>query len=245
MAISMLLLCPDTPTGAWKDRHLNQTLVEGIEVPSDTGMAKEKKDEDGSPVAKDSSPGSDDVENSSPSDLGYDLHDVEFAEAGLIRKPSSMDVFSVLWSFPTVMQCVMYFVTFGAELAINSNLSSFYIQSSDKPAWSQTLAANWAAMYGLLNIVTRPLGGYIGDCLYPVSGIEGKKFWMITCTSLCNALCTNSCRWTCPRHSPDHDRACSPHQNSRSHRRRCGRGHLYRGRKRRQFCRRPSRPSSQ
>jgi NNP family nitrate/nitrite transporter-like MFS transporter len=79
------------------------------------------------------------------------------------------------------MQCALYFVTFGGELAINSNLSSFYIKASGTPPWSQTYAANWAAMYGLLNVVTRPLGGFIGDLIYPVAGIEGKRWWQITC----------------------------------------------------------------
>ena len=36
-------------------------------------------------------------------------------------------------------------------------------------------------MYGLLNVITRPMGGYIGDLLYPRVGVEGKKLWMIFC----------------------------------------------------------------
>jgi NNP family nitrate/nitrite transporter-like MFS transporter len=176
MAIAILLLCPDTPTGAWKDRYLSQNVVEGVEIMSDSGNVDEKTKKVDNPEVKASS----DIENSQLPE--YDRQDFEFAEAALIKKPSAMDVFKVLWSLPTIMQCTMYFVTFGAELSINSNLSSFYIKSSGTPPWPQTLAANWAAMYGLLNVVTRPLGGYIADSLYPVAGIEGKKFWMITCT---------------------------------------------------------------
>ena len=114
----------------------------------------------------------------------YDMADVSFAEATLVKKPSAKAFFEVLASFPSLMICAMYFVTFGGELAINSNLSSFYIEASGTPPWSQTLAANSAAMYRLLNVVTRPLGGYIADRLYPVVGIEGKKFWLITCITL-------------------------------------------------------------
>src|SRR5271170_2378436 len=39
-------------------------------------------------------------------------------------------------------------------------------------------------MCGLLNVVTRPLGGWIVDLLYPVVGVEGKKFWMIFVCSI-------------------------------------------------------------
>ena len=87
-------------------------------------------------------------------------------------------------SLPTLMQCACYFVTFGSELAINGILSSFYIQASGEAAWSEGFAGRWAAMYGLLNVVTRPMGGYIADKLYPLMGVEGKKFWMLLCIFL-------------------------------------------------------------
>jgi NNP family nitrate/nitrite transporter-like MFS transporter len=192
MAITILLFAPDTPTGPWKDRHLNRTIEE-VESPEGSTAVVDVAEydmEDGSPAKRDSKLEIDDIEKKKqhldhPTQRGheasYDATDVNFAAAGLIKTPSIGLIFRVLWSFPTIMLCVMYFVTFGAELAINSNLSSFYIQSSGKPAWAQTFAANWAAMYGLLNVVTRPLGGYIGDLLYPVLGVEGKKFWVITC----------------------------------------------------------------
>jgi len=183
VAIGVLALCPDTPTGPWKDRHVSP-LIQGIEV-------IDVKEQEGSSSSGVSGNKLEDAEKSTPSGIDsksdpknkYDQTDVEFAEAGLVRNPSMKEFFSVVWSLPTLMLCLQYFSTFGAELAIESNLSSFYIKSSGKAAWSQTLAGNWAAMYGMLNVVTRPLGGYIGDRLYPAAGIEGKKFWLITCTS--------------------------------------------------------------
>jgi hypothetical protein len=44
----------------------------------------------------------------------------------------------------------------------------------------------WRHLYrlsvsGLLNIVTRPLGGYIGDVIYQFYGTRGKKAWIILC----------------------------------------------------------------
>ncbi|KAJ4295982.1 hypothetical protein N0V88_004684 [Collariella sp. IMI 366227] len=54
--------------------------------------------------------------------------------------------------------------SFGSELAINSILASYYTKNF--PLLSQTAAANWAAMFGFLNFVTRSLGGVVSDLLY-------------------------------------------------------------------------------
>lgn len=182
IAITILLFAPDSPTGPWKDRHLNAT-IEGIEASQPSAEIV-----DVGQYGMEEGTSNESISKSKPSEILkdkdggiYDVADVNFAEATLVEKPSAKGFVHVLFSFPTFMVCSMYFVTFGGELAINSNLSSFYIEASGKPAWSQTLAANWAAMYGLLNVITRPLGGYIGDLLYPVAGIEGKKYWVITC----------------------------------------------------------------
>ena len=42
-------------------------------------------------------------------------------------------------------------------------------------------AYNIAFFSGLLNLVTRPLGGYIGDVIYRFYGTKGKKAWIIFC----------------------------------------------------------------
>ena len=39
----------------------------------------------------------------------------------------------------------------------------------------------YIAFSGLLNIVTWPLGGYIGDVIYRFYGTKGKKAWIIFC----------------------------------------------------------------
>ena len=193
VALLILTIVPDTPTGKWNDRHLNQSAVlTGIETPpSPTGQVvdvdKYKMDtvtDIGRPtaVSGEVEKGEFNKEVRRGSAL-YDRGDIQFAEATAVKKPSLKDILKVAFSLTTLTQMACYFVTFGSELSVNSNLSSFYIQASGTPAWSQTLAANWAAMYGLLNVVTRPLGGYIGDRLYPVVGVEGKKYWMIFCIS--------------------------------------------------------------
>ena len=193
MALMILFFAPDTPTGAWKDRHLNQaTVLSGTETPPSPSGHVVDVDQYKMDTAEPTRPSgvSTELEKGEFNKAArrgsaiYDNADVKFAEATLVKKPSIKDVFAVAFSLTTLVQCACYFVTFGSELAVNSNLSSFYIQASDN-SWSQTLAANWAAMYGLLNIVTRPLGGYIADSIYPVLGVEGKKYWMLFCIHFC------------------------------------------------------------
>lgn len=72
-----------------------------------------------------------------------------------------------------------YVHTFGGELAINSILSSYYLQH--QPQWGQTKAGQWAALFGLMNVITRPAGGVISDLIYhavgPKYGVHCKKYW--------------------------------------------------------------------
>jgi len=197
MALMILFFAPDTPTGPWKDRHLNQATLVAVglsghttDTPEPTGQVvdvnKYGMEDATQPTLarhglKDSDLEKHEFKTDRRSSAIYDQADVKFAEATLVTKPTVKDVLKVAFTLPVLTQCICYFCTFGAELALNSNLSSFYIQASGTPAWSQTLAANWAAMYGLLNVITRPMGGYIADILYVRAGVEGKKFWMIFC----------------------------------------------------------------
>ena len=186
MALMILFFGPDTPTGAWKDRHLNQTALIAVGLsgeltpPSEpTGQVVDvnkygMEDASQSPKLANHDLTESDLEKHEfktdrRSTAIYDQADVKFAEASLIKKPTIKDVLKVAFTLPVLTQCVCYFCTFGAELAINSNLSSFYIQASGTPAWNQTLAANWAAMYGLLNVITRPWVDTLAICSIPVS----------------------------------------------------------------------------
>ncbi|KAG7114914.1 Nitrate transporter like protein [Verticillium longisporum] len=51
------------------------------------------------------------------------------------------------------------------------------------PSLGQTGASNWAAMFGFLNVVTRPLGGIVGDVLYHFGkqNLWLKKGWVSFC----------------------------------------------------------------
>jgi len=103
--------------------------------------------------------------------------DVTAAKAQIILKPTFKETAKAVFSFRTALVALPYFTTFGAELAVNSILGAFYIIDGQ---YSQTQAGNLAAIFGLLNVVTRPMGGYLSDRIYLYSGnVQMKKYWML------------------------------------------------------------------
>lgn len=99
----------------------------------------------------------------------------------------------VLWK---LIPCV---ASFGYELAIDANLSNiiFGLYSKTKH-FGQTSSGyvrltafsfryfdrtnfitQIASIYGLLNIITRPVGGYMGDIAYRWYGVRGKKYLVL------------------------------------------------------------------
>ncbi len=71
-------------------------------------------------------------------------------------------------SLQTLVPAACYFCTFGAELSINNILGNYYLHAF--PSMSLQASGNWAAMFGLLNGIARPLGGYISDLAYRSAG---------------------------------------------------------------------------
>lgn len=69
-----------------------------------------------------------------------------------------------MFSLQTLVPAACYFCTFGAELSINSILGNYYMHNF--PTMTLQQSGNWAAMFGLLNGVARPLGGYLSDLAY-------------------------------------------------------------------------------
>lgn len=60
----------------------------------------------------------------------------------------------------TWLPCVAYLTTFGYELAIDANLANVLFGLYKTRKLGQTNAGYVAAIYGLLNVFTRPLGEF-------------------------------------------------------------------------------------
>ena len=186
VAIAMLICCPDTPTGKWDDRHLHaqQNLASH-------GITGDVVDLPGNFTDNKPSPGSESPSyGSTNGKLEYDAtgkvsasvdHEAQVGEqqmldtarGEIVVKPTFKEAMRVIFSPQTLVTAGAYFCSFGAELSINSILGAYYLKNF--PKLGQTGTGNWAAMFGLLNVVFRPLGGIISDALYRRSGVWAKK----------------------------------------------------------------------
>ncbi|KAL8646163.1 MAG: hypothetical protein Q9210_006289, partial [Variospora velana] len=187
-AIAMLVLCPDTPTGKWSQRHLavQQNLashgISGavVDVPGELA----DKATTGTDSPSDSSEKKLGFEAVEPKQIGSFAHEAQIGEQQMLDtargevvvKPTFREALPVIFSPQTLVQGGAYFCSFGGELAINSILGSYY--QKNFPTLGQTGTGNWAAMFGLLNVVFRPLGGVVSDLIYPSTGVWGKKMWI-------------------------------------------------------------------
>lgn len=184
-ALGMLFLCPDTPTGKWSDRHqaaqqllaahgVRETIVDepkNIAAPASSSQSsgtatptdiKEKQSRPGSPIL-DAEIGSMVPTKGKEVPLS-EQEMIETAKGEIVVAPTFKESLQVIFSLQTLALCIPYTSSFGGELAINSYLGAYYLRNF--PYLGQTGSGRWAAMFGLLNVVTRPLGGVVGDLLY-------------------------------------------------------------------------------
>jgi len=89
---------------------------------------------------------------------------LDTARGEVVQKPSFGEAMKVMLSASTFVTAACYFCTFGAELSINSVLGNYYLKNFPKLGLQGS--GNWAAMFGLMNVVFRPLGGILSDYVY-------------------------------------------------------------------------------
>ncbi|KAI0905595.1 nitrite transporter [Ustulina deusta] len=195
--VSMLVLCPDTPTGKWSERHLHaEQNLESHHIAKPAGVVVDIPgvitEKQSSHVSKCSDA---DVEKKAKDHVNYG-HEVAMSEGEMletsqgetIQKPTFAAAMRILASPQTIFQLITYLCSFGGELAINAVLSAYYVKKF--PHISPSYAANVSAIFGFLNFVTRPLGGFASDYLYRVTGrnLWAKKILIIVCGLLTGAF---------------------------------------------------------
>lgn len=194
VALAMLFTCQDTPTGKWSERHIwikhdagepaikgNNNTTDSISMGETTNCSTptpavtppmidpEKKQDTQTPeITTD--------EESQTQPQFPSLTDTYSCEA--VVTPTLKQTLKVTFSLSTMALAMPYACSFGSELAINSILGAYYSQNFK--TLGQTESANWAAMFGLLNVVCRPAGGLISDLLYKLTGtVWSKKIWLV------------------------------------------------------------------
>ncbi|RFU29670.1 hypothetical protein B7463_g6657, partial [Scytalidium lignicola] len=198
-AILMLVLCPDTPQGKWSERQLH--VQESLQV---HGIKVDIIDAKGSVTGNESAPSTSNVSTEKRLDEEADIsrakrmpneHEIEMSEQGMldeaqgevIAKPTLKEAMQVIFSPQTLTLVACYLSSFGAELAINSSLGAYYLKNF--PQLGQTGTGRWAAMFGLLNLVSRPIGGIFADIIYQKTGsVWGKKIWLHSLAIICGAF---------------------------------------------------------
>lgn len=195
--LGMLFLCPDSPTGKWDERveRIQENLrAHGVDVPGIVSVPGSVFDKSGGNPTSGS-----DEEKAEGSDKNVQIFDsnespisraeaVETAQGEIVVKPTFKETWPVLLSPQTFFHIFTYACSFGGELAINSILSSYY--KKNFPHLDQTKASNYAAIFGFLNFVTRPLGGVVADLLYNYFGrnLWFKKAWITFCGLMTGTL---------------------------------------------------------
>lgn len=199
VAILLVLLCPDTPTGKWSERmQAAEQNTEKVAPPAQStivdipGQVSEESKNgaraslDGtdtpSTITRKNSANFDEKITSSPkanntTDPESQIGEQQMLDATtrneVVQAPTMKDVIKISFSPQTVVAGAAYFCTFGAELAVNSILGSYYTEQFTGMAAQQV--GNFAAMFGLMNVVWRPLGGVVGDIAYKYTGSVWAK----------------------------------------------------------------------
>jgi NNP family nitrate/nitrite transporter-like MFS transporter len=174
-ALGILFLTEDTPTGRWADRQgviaaPAETIVTAAgnltDKPSGTGSISSNDEKKTTTAPADVESGNGEVQI------------IDEVQHEIVQKPTFKEAMNVVCSLQTLMLCSSYVCSFGGELAINSILGTYYLKNFKY--LGQTTSGRWAAMFGLLNVITRPLGGFIGDLIYKWTNhsLWAKKLWI-------------------------------------------------------------------
>ncbi|CAI7632344.1 unnamed protein product [Penicillium bialowiezense] len=184
VALCMLFLCEDTPTGKWSERHLWAKETNGTE-PTDGNIVDLNTGTFSSGMTTPYNAATTDVEKK-----GAQSPQVQDKEASVMGQmdsifkqetvvaPTRKEALNVAFSLSTMAVAIPYACSFGSELAINSVLGSYYEKVF--PHMGQTETGQWAAMFGLLNVVFRPAGGLMGDFLYRLTDNVWSKKLLLT-----------------------------------------------------------------
>ncbi|KZT68488.1 nitrate transporter [Daedalea quercina L-15889] len=184
VAALTLIFGTDHPNGKWEDRFarpsppfrsaIEHEQADVIEVNSGAGKAStlvekaDKRTDDEKQWSADVN-----VADVDPASSDGVISTVDVA----VNQPVTMAVVQATMANPlTWLPGLAYLTTFGFELAVDANLSNVLYDVYQSKTFCQTKAGYIAAIYGLLNVFSRPFGGYFGDKIYRRYGVPGKKY---------------------------------------------------------------------
>ncbi|KAK2756981.1 hypothetical protein FQN54_004949 [Arachnomyces sp. PD_36] len=184
VALGMLFLCDDTPTGRWSDRHIiteQQTFGReprnGDIVSLPPSILPSQQPSTAPSISEKKGPIPSEKEIDAEAQSGEEVTQIDSAIAEVVIAPTFKETLAVVFSLQSFALALPYACSFGGELAVNSILGDYYTRNF--PSLNQTSSGRWAAMFGLLNVLFRPLGGVIADIIYKYTkSVWAKKLWI-------------------------------------------------------------------
>ncbi|BGP48644.1 hypothetical protein JCM10450v2_004520 [Rhodotorula kratochvilovae] len=174
VALATVVFGTDHPAGKWSARHtLPATAVAAQQGhhatldPSERAVVEKKMREkqagDAHVQAVD-----DEADEEARAEIPLDV---------AVNEPLTWKSFLNIVSKPyTWLPALMYMTTFGFELAVDSALPNVLFAEHKSASFGQLQAGYYTSVFGFLNLVTRPAGGWIADMLYRRYGIKSKKY---------------------------------------------------------------------
>lgn len=166
-ALGMLALCEDTPTGPWKTRHLHASPGVSTSKPSSSGGSSLE------PQIIACVGGS----STLPPPAQQHPH---------ILPPTLRSTLALTFTPTTLLLSLPYLLSFGGELAFNSILGAYI---SSNLSLAQSPSGRLAAVFGLANVLFRPLGGLLSDALFSSYGLTARKHLLIALTLAMGIVC--------------------------------------------------------
>ncbi|BGP40529.1 hypothetical protein JCM10449v2_004491 [Rhodotorula kratochvilovae] len=171
VALATVIFGTDHPAGKWSARHtLPATAIAAQQGhlamldPSERAVVEKKMREkqagDAHVQAVD-----DEADEEARAEIPLDV---------AVNEPLTWKSFIDIVSKPyTWLPALMYMTTFGLELCVDANIASVLVANN---GLTQLKAGYYGSIFGFLNVVTRPSGGFIADRLYARYGIGAKKY---------------------------------------------------------------------
>ncbi|KIM76890.1 hypothetical protein PILCRDRAFT_825891 [Piloderma croceum F 1598] len=183
VAALTLIFGQDHPAGKWSERHTlpatSIAIARGHHVRIDHDAKKLTTDKIN---GKGLEEGDVEVRPVDPDEVMGEniLSTVDFAVNESLTYKTA---FKILRSPLTWLPALAYLTTFGLELTIDGQMANILLALFGKRVshFDQTKAGYYTSIFGFLNLVTRPFGGYFGDVIYRKFGTKGKKYLTLLC----------------------------------------------------------------
>ncbi|GAA5870769.1 hypothetical protein JCM3774_001673 [Rhodotorula dairenensis] len=184
IAILVLAIGTDCPAGKWSARHTLPATAAAARLghistldPAERAVYTRKMNEKRTGSAHVQAVEEDEEDVAALAEIPLDV---------AVNEPLTFKkLVNILTCGSTWLPALTYMTTFGFELCVDSYLPNVLVANNKL---TQLHAGYLVSVFGFMNIVTRPAGGFLGDALYRRYGVKGKKYITIALGFLQGAM---------------------------------------------------------